>query len=197
MMKIFISFVMTFLWIQLSFGFEGKYKAKNFEEAKKNETTQLQFVVTSTKVGIFSSDVDGYAKEFSYSAEVDSKKNIINNMKVVIPVMSMDTDGEGRDEKLHNLCLSHDKFPTIEVLIPGNLFLNKGKTIEVLGDVTIRGKKKKAVVEIQGDLKDGVLVVSGKSSWSLKEMEIPDPSIAVAKLSDEIRINFKIKHSLK
>ena len=153
----------------------------------------LHFIVESTKVGIFSSDVDGYVKDYSYSAKYDDKNEIIREMKIIFQVKSMDTDNESRDEKLHNLCMSHKKFPQVVLSVPGPLFLKGAKPYKYEGVALIRGKKKPFTIELVVEKQqNGKTIISGESAWSLKDMEISDPSIAVATLSDEIRIKIKI-----
>tara|TARA_R110002072_G_scaffold534_6_gene3945 strand:+ start:122945 stop:123484 length:540 start_codon:yes stop_codon:yes gene_type:complete len=168
----------------------------NFEEAKA-APTQLKFIVESTKAGIFSSDVDGYVKSFSYSYNFDKKNMIMRNMEIKFKAQSMDTDGESRDEKLHNLCMSYKEYPEVIVKVQGPLFLKDAKSRTYSGVAIVRGKEKNFKITISQKLENGQLKVTGNTSWSLKEMEIPDPSIAIAKLSDEIRIQFQINESLK
>lgn len=161
---------------------------ENFNDAKKSES-YLKFVVESTKVGLFSSDVDGYVKKFT--AKVDEDKNQLSNMVVEFPVDSMDTDSESRDEKLHNLCMEKTSFPTFKITIKGPLKI-EGKKQIVDAILTVRGKEKIAPISLTLSENEGQIQAMGKSVLSLKELEIPDPSIAVAKLSDDIKIEFKI-----
>lgn len=193
MKKLFIALVASLLSFSL-FALEGKIQYDSFEKAKKSGDNQLKFIVTSTKVGLFSSDVDGYVKNYSYRADYDEKNHILRNMVITIQTAAMDTDGEGRDEKLHNLCLSHKDYPTIEVKLLGSLYLESKRPSMMKGEVLIRGKKKPFSMEVENGFDDKGFFVKGKTTWSLKGMEIPDPSIAVAKLSDDIRIHFSFRH---
>ena len=172
-----------------------KFEYKNFVEAKKSKN-RLQFIVESTKAGLFSSDVDGYVKSYSYSADLDEKNQILRNMKIIIKTISMDSDNESRDNKLHNLCLSHQSYPSIEVSLNGPFFLKSSRSQKLKGIVKIRGKEKDFEIELSSQSEKNRIIVSGKSTWSLKKMEIPDPSILVAKLSDDIRINILIDSEL-
>jgi len=170
----------------------GNVANKNWESAK-NASSRLQFIVESTKIGIFSSDVDGYVKEFSYKADYDEVNGILKNMQITFAVTSMDTDNNDRNQKLHNMCLSFKKYPQIVINIPGPISIKKMQTYQQKGNVLIRGKKKEFSVSFKISEVNKSFLLSGNTVWSLKEMEIPDPSIAIATLSDEIRINFKLK----
>lgn len=164
------------------------FTAKDFNEAKSADS-YLKFIVESTKVGLFSSDVDGYALAFKASAQENSKG--LSQLKVSFPAKSMNTDDSSRDEKLHNLCMSADQYPEVTVFIPDTIPLNGEKQV-VDARFTIRGKEKISPLSITLTTEGKNVIAVGKTVISLKEMEIPDPSIAVAKLSDDIRIEFKI-----
>jgi hypothetical protein len=164
---------------------QNKISSQTYDEAKA-KTTQLEFMVTSTKVGIFTSYVYGYVKEFNYFAA--RAGNTLTNMKVEFSVNSMTTDHGDRDEKLHNLCMSSDKYPMLVMTIPGPLKLEEGLPQELEGVALIRGKQK--TFKVQAVYTKKLVVLN--STWSLKEMEIPDPSIAVATLGDDIKIKVQI-----
>jgi polyisoprenoid-binding protein YceI len=171
---------------------KGKKSFNSFKDAKKADS-RLEFVIESTKVGIFSSDVDGYVKEFSYEADYDKKNGIIRNMKISFHANKMDTDSEGRNEKLHKLCMSYDKFKIVTVQVPGPVFVKSARKAKMQGTVEIRGKKKKFTIELSVTEKSGKLHVEGTSVWGFKAMEIPDPSIAVAKVSEAIKVHIQLK----
>ncbi len=172
---------------------KGGFSFSNYDQAS-NSDTQLKFTVVSTKVGLFSSEVDGYVKSFTYKAEFDDQNLIVRDMEISFDPKMMDTDGESRDEKLHALCMEADKYPTLEIAIKGPAFLKDVKENEYPAVVKIRGKEKSASVKMKASYDEDTkqIVVVGSSIWSLKEMEIPDPSIAVATLSDEIVIHFQL-----
>lgn len=174
---------------------KAHFEYKDWDQAE-NAQNRLQFVVESVKAGFIASDVDGYAKKFSYSADFDQKKLILKRIRMVIEVNSMDTDNQSRDEKLHNLCMSYKDFPRLELGLDEEISIKNPQTQTYQGWVNIRGKKKKFSIELTSKLEEGILSIEGKSEWSLKEMEIPDPSIFIAKLSDSIRIHIKIQEKI-
>lgn len=166
------------------------FSYQNFEQAK-SAPNQLKFTVVSTKVGLFSSDVDGYALEFSANSKMDPQN--LSDMTLIIKSAGLNTDGGSRDEKLHDLCLSAKEFPEIKVQIVGPYNYQTGKKQSLPAIVTIRGKEKQANVELEASSNGDFISVSAESVWKLSSMEIPDPSIAVAKLSDEIKIHIKLQ----
>ena len=170
-------------------------KYSDFEQAKKSG--DLTWVVESTKVGLFSSDVYGYVLNYNYSADFDKENMILRNMKLTFPIEAMNSDSESRDGKLHTLCMGMPKYKEINVNIAGPIFLKDHKKRSYQGTVNIRGKTKEFTINFQPELSEKHFVLKGDSQWSLKKMEIPDPSIAVAKLSDEIRLLINLSHNLK
>lgn len=170
----------------------GEYKSPSFEQAE-NEA-HLTWIVESTKVGLFASDVYGYVLNYNYQGDYDEQNQILRDLTLTFPIEAMNSDSEGRDEKLHNKCLGKEEFKVITVKIPGPLFLKDKRKNKVKGTVVIRGKEKSFEIDLQSTLEEGTIKLVGESTWSLKELEIPDPSIAVAKLSDEIRLKINLFH---
>jgi len=191
MIKFLLCFFVSISFTLSAEEFTGEKNYKSWELAKK-ASSRIQFIVESTKAGIFSSDIDGYVKRFNFSGDFDKKNLILRNMKVSFNAKEMDSDNDSRDEKLHNLCMNKKLFPIVEIIVIGPLFLKSLKPSKLPGTALIRGKKKAFTIEIKGEYKDGQLSIGGKTVWGLKEMEIPDPSIFIAKLSNEIRINIKL-----
>lgn len=172
----------------------GEYSFSDFEKAKK--AAHLTWIVESTKVGLFSSDVYGYVLSYKYSGEHNEKDQTLKNLVLSFPIEAMNSDSESRDEKLHTLCMGRPTYDEIKVVIPGPIDLQEEGELFYKGKVMIRGKEKPFGLKASAIIENGKLTFKGKSTWSLKKMEIPDPSIAVAKLSDEIRIRFNIPHTL-
>lgn len=174
---------------------KGEVHHDSFSNAEK--ASELVWIVESTKVGLFSSDVYGYVLHYEYKGDLDKENGILRNMELVFPITSMNSDSESRDEKLHNKCMGAKEFKSITVKIPGPLFLKDKREREYAGSVMIRGKEKSFKIKMSPDYDGEKLIIKGNTTWSLKGMEIPDPSIAVAQLSDEIRLKIKLNPSLK
>lgn len=177
---------------------------ENFIEAQKAYeggaiplSEGLSFIVVSTKIGLFSSQVLGLVK--TYETKANFKKDKLEDMSIVFPIKSMDTDNESRDKKLHELCLGSPDFNVIEVKVKGPLTISateSGEEQEIDATILIRGKEKN--IKLKMKLYKTTL---NNESWlrseggvvlSVKELEIPDPSIAIAKLSDQIEVKFKV-----
>lgn len=167
-------------------------KREDFGSAKNN-SEYIRFEVFSTKVGIFTSRVPGYVLEANAVAEVGADE--VKNMKLILNSKSLNTDGESRDEKLHGLCLEVEKYPEIEVSIKEGLALNSEQTMPAI--IKVRGKEKPIQVKVKVEKKDTEMFATGEALLSVSQLEIPDPSIAVAKLDDKINIFFKLKLSSK
>lgn len=171
----------------------GEGSFPTFEEAEKS--AHLTWIVESTKVGLFSSDVYGYVLNYKYTGEHNKKDQTLNNLVLSFPIEAMNSDSESRDEKLHTLCMGRPTYNEIKVVIPGPIDLQEEGELFYKGKVMIRGKEKPFSLRASAKIESGKLIFKGRSTWSLKKMEIPDPSIAVAKLSDDIRIHFNIPHT--
>lgn len=174
--------------------FEKEIKHKTFEEAQKAQ--DIVWTVESTKVGLFSSDVDGYVLNYKYSGNLDKENLILRNMTLTFPISQMNSDSASRDNKLHNKCLGKDQYKNIVVKLTGPIFLKEKRQRVYDGTVLIRGKNKPFKIKIKPSISNNHLVLVAQTTWSLKQLEIPDPSIAVAKLSDDIRININISHKI-
>lgn len=197
-MKVLLLLVQLFILNSYAYAvlMEGKFEFNSFNEAKEGES-QLKFIVESTKVGMFSSDIDGYVKKFSYSTNYDKESKTLENMKLEFSPSEMDTDNDDRNEKLQKYCLDHEKFPKIKINIIGKLDLKNKNNQELKGVVILRGQKKNFDITFINNSTENKLRLKASTVWGLKEMEIPDPSILVAKLSNEIRIHMKINLDIK
>jgi len=191
--KIFIlSFALFFLSVNIGLSKEVNFSVNNDTfSSSKNNRNQLQFSVTSTKVGLFSSDVPGYVKNFNVKYDIRNEM-MIQNANISFAIDSMDTDNTTRDEKMKNLCLGMSQFQRIEVRINKPFSLKDNDEFNIPGEVLIRGKWNPVTMNIVVKKMEKELMLGISSQWSLQKLSIPDPSILVAKLSDEIKINATI-----
>lgn len=187
----------------LSFGLyaveiQRSYKFKDFDSANTQQS-YLKFMVKNTKVGLITSEVEGVVTDFSWKGTLDTKNKILREIELSLQVGSMTTNHEERDEKLQSFCLNKDKYPLIKLKLKGPIFLNGARKQVLNGSAFIRGVEKPISLELfsrsKGSQNNQTFEVYGETLWSFKEMEIPDPSILVAKLSDEIKVSFKITDS--
>ncbi len=194
-MRFFVFLLFSFSQLVMAANIEREVYFKNFEEAEKK--AHLTWIVESTKIGLFSSDVYGYVLSYKYTAELNKENMVLRNMTLRFPITAMNSDSESRDEKLHNKCMGAKQFKEVLVKITGPIFIKDKRERSYDGTVLIRGKEKPFKISFTSSYDNNQLTLKGKTIWSLKAMEIPDPSIAVAKLSDEIRLNINLSHPLQ
>lgn len=170
---------------------KGEVSFTNYGDAEKR--AHLTWIVESTKVGLFSSDVYGYVLNYRYSADYNPENGILRNMEISFPIKAMNSDNESRDEKLHTKCMGFPEYENITVKVSGPLFLTDKKERSYQGIALIRGKEQPFTINMTANENTQIINVKGSTIWSLKKMKIPDPSIAVAKLSDDIRLNISLE----
>lgn len=166
---------------------EQRFQFENFEAAK-DSTHSIRFEVFSTKVGLFTTRVPGYVLQANAAAK--RAGTALTEMKIVMQANSFNTDSEARDEKLHQLCLETKTYPLIEVNLPGPAQIGSEGTYAAT--MMIRGKTKPIQVKMKLSEHDGVVYASGEALLGVKELEIPDPSIAIATLENKINIIFRL-----
>lgn len=163
------------------------FSSKKFKEAK-NASNYFMFTGESTKFGFITTSYDGYAKEghLNYAEENGKIKNIVLELKS----SKIDTDNSLRDEKMHELCLEVKKFPLIKVEIPEIDSVKEDQ--KVSGTMFLRNKSIPLDVHIH---KTGPHTFTGDSEFKFADTEMPDPSIAIAKIKDEFKIHFQVNLS--
>lgn len=171
--------------------FSGKYQYNTFEKAK-NAKSVIEFTIVSTKLGLFSTTIPGYIRAFKY--EGTEKKGLLLNLKVSFKVKDMDTNHRGRNKDLHHSVLNYLIAPKISVYIES---LNPNDE-SVNAQMSILNKTYPMKISIDFyHLDSSSIEVRGSSRLSLKSLEqlgLKNPSILIAKLDDEIKVNFRILH---
>lgn len=164
-------------------------KNDDYQSCVKNDE-YFRFKIENTKFGIYSSKISGYAK--NYQIQTTLKDNKFTNSKLVFKVKDLDTDDSERNQKLWEYCLLASKHPLIEInvketLVPG---INSHS-----GTITIRGKTHPIVmnIDINKNTKQNKYIIKGNATTGFQTLEIPDPSISIAKVSDEIWIDFALE----
>ncbi|MFZ4712262.1 MAG: YceI family protein [Bacteriovoracaceae bacterium] len=160
------------------------YHYEKYNEAKK-APSQIKFMNASKEFGLFTHNYDGMALDFKIQYLVKEKS--FTEVKVEIPVTSIDTDNNDRNKKMHTLCFEAADYPylTITFLEPVKM---DGSEQSIPAKINIRGHDKPITIHI----KASETQVSGTSKMSFKELDIPDPSIAIASIKDEINLEFKV-----
>lgn len=161
-----------------------KRENSDFNACTKNDE-YLRFKIESTKMGLISTKSSGYVKNYKVKAEYENE--VFKNIKITFKSKDLDTDYVARDEKLHELCLDSDKYKKMNVKIPGPVQLGNK---EYSGTINVRGKDHKIIVTLNVEKKNEKFYIKGDSTMNFKKLEIPDPSIPIAKLSEEIWVDF-------
>jgi polyisoprenoid-binding protein YceI len=173
--------------------YSQNYSQTSYAEAAKSENF-VRFDMKSTKFGLVTTSFSGFAKKFSVSGTVTGNGSVdkISNAKLSFNVSDMDTDVDSRNEKMWNLCFSYKEHPTIEITLDTPIDINQNDQI-VTAQLSLRGYSKPIKVTLNATTEgSGGYFVEGESDVSLKSLEIPDPSIVIAKVKDEIHLQFKV-----
>lgn len=154
----------------------------------KNSKTYLKFDGKSTKLGIITTDFDGYAKKFSITYNL--AQNILDQVKIKIDAKSFDTNSSSRNEKMNSLCLESEKYPEIigTPLTPIDLTI---KEQNIVVDFLILGQSHKIPMKLYIEKQSDLYKCKMTGNFSLKEWNIPDPSIAIAKVRDQFDLTFE------
>ncbi len=168
---------------------EKAFKFKSYEKAKQ-ASSFLKFDMKSTKIGIITTSFDGYVKNFKISGRFE--KGLVHHGQIEFDVKQMDTDSDGRNEKMYNKCLdfTNKKHSKIVVRLVDAFDISKVSQ-KLRGILRIRGKNKKIMVDFQLKKDKENYILTGNSDLSIKALDIPDPSIIVASVNDKIKVSFK------
>ncbi len=161
------------------------FSYKSYKEAKSAENF-ISFEMSSTKFGIITTSFTSYVKEFS--ADYEPHQNGFKNVQVKLKPTDIDTDINARNEKMNEVCFESSKYQEIIVKIP--VLPTGDQTVDAT--LELRGESFPVKVEthVTKDQKNDL--VRGNATLSLKELKIPDPSIAIAKVKDEVKVKFQI-----
>ncbi len=163
-----------------------QYRYENFKQAKTAESF-LHFEMKSVKAGLFTTKFTGVVKKFS--AAGDATDEVIQAGSLVeFEVKYLDTDVDGRNEKMWEHCLDFKNHPKIKVTFSDAIPLD-GESHTIRSTLTIRGKTKNASFNVKAKKKNDAFVVDLVGQLSIKDLEIPDPSIVIAYVKDQIQVS--------
>lgn len=183
-----IPYVFSLFLCFKSNGAELKIHSESYKQAK-NHSSYIKFESISTKLGLFSSTFDGYAKDILI--RYNSSNNEISKLEVEIPVKSLDTDVNSRNEKMYDDILNAKIYPIILVATDEIISLENGeKTINMI--FTIKGNKITKPVKVIISKNNDEILIKGSANLGIKEMQLPDPSISIAKVRDNFDLSFTI-----
>jgi len=181
-------FIFSLLSLNFALAEDLKFSAANYDEAAKQES-KIEFKMESTKLGLVTTGFTSYVRDFVI--HYDKSSNAFDNVVVTIMANSLDTDNSSRNEKMYDLCLSVSKYKEITVRLTGKVELSDTpRPFPAL--LNIRGKDNKIDILLRLVKEGEKEFVQGEAKVSLKGLEIPDPSIFIAKVKDQVNLNFKI-----
>lgn len=178
----------AFLFPKFSWAESYDYSSTNYSDAKKSES-YLKFEMASTKVGLFTTHFTGYAKKFSVSG--NKKQNLVSDATVEFNVDQLDTDTDGRNEKMWNHCLDISHHPKVSIKLKESISID-GVERSIPAIINLRGEDHAIQLVVKATKEENKLLVDIKGELSIKELNIPDPSIAIASVRDAIDISAHI-----
>jgi polyisoprenoid-binding protein YceI len=186
--KIFLIFN-AFCQITLADTKNVDYKFSQFDDAKKSSDF-IKFIGSSTKLKVFTTEFEGYSK--SFVVNYDAKNNQITNFKITIDSAFLDTDSSSRDEKMRSLCLNTEKYKTIVASTQQIIELKEQNDVQILVSLLIKDRELIRPLKFSMIKDEQGWRVNFSSDFSFKDAGIEDPSIAIAKVHE----NFRIEGSL-
>ncbi len=162
-----------------------KLNSNSYDEAKA-AAQFLRFDMKSTKAGLLTTSFTGFVKK----AEVTFQESATAYTDIVMSFegADMDTDVSGRNQKMWDKCLDVKNHPKVVVKVAR---IEKGQTPQrVLAVIHILGQDHTFTMNV---VRSDDRSLGGEAVLSLKELKIPDPSIFIASVSDEIRVSFQFK----
>ena len=182
-------FALAFLIVNPVNAKELKYHHKTYDDAKKSKE-YIMFEGESTKLGLITTGFDGYAKDFKIN--YDLVENQVNGLVVTMLTTELDTNVVSRNDKMINTILNNEKYPEISSALLEKLNLIDGEqTIKMRFKVKDHLVVKPVTIKVEKN--DEGFVVSGTAFIGLQELGLPDPSIMIAKVKDEIALKFSVQ----
>jgi polyisoprenoid-binding protein YceI len=148
--------------------------------------------MASTKVGLVTTSFHGYVKKFSLNYVLEGDK--VKFAKLSLPVEQMDTDSEGRNSKMREQCLDYRKHPEIVLTLTETLPID-GQIHSVPATISLRGADRPIVLNVKARRDGRKILAEIDGALSLKELEVPDPSIFVARVRDRVDLKASLEAS--
>lgn len=164
---------------------QQEFQTANYKEAKSAES-YLRFDMASTKMGLVTTSFTGFVKKFSAQGEIKDQQ-LQSGARVEFQVQDMDTDINGRNEKMWEKCLDYKNHPQMKLVLSKSVPLN-GEEMEVPALISLRGQEKPVNLKVKAVREEGKIIFDLRGEISLKAFEIPDPSIFVASVRDKVEI---------
>lgn len=174
-----------YLWSGGLFAKTQNFKSASYKEAKQSESF-IRFDMTSTKLGIITTSFDGYVKQFTLDGDLQ-QDSLAEGARVEFSVADLDTNTESRNEKMWNHCLDTKNHPKIHLVLNKGLPLGR-ETSVIPAMIFIRGYEKPLVLTGKGQKTTKGVEFDFSGDLSIKDLGIPDPSIVIASVRDNIKV---------
>lgn len=118
--------------------------------------------------------------------------------EIIIPVVSLNTDNESRDKKMRSSMQSdlHSnvilRLQQVKNLCPEHSVREQSCSVELLSTLSIAGTIREIVIPAEISFNNGY-IIRGQTSFSWKAFGVKDPSILVARVKDQVTVNFEVK----
>ncbi|WP_372655209.1 YceI family protein [Halobacteriovorax sp.] len=187
-MKVWSNVICLVLLIIFSKVEAKNYKFESYDQAR-NSHDYVMFESESTKLGFITTSYDGYAKDYDVNFKRDG--DVLKDIEVRINTSSFDTDNSSRDEKMYESILEIKKFPHMIFKSNNKVILNEG-VVEISGELRIKEVEKNIKLKLTVEKKGASFYIKGLAAISLKDFNVPDPSIAIASVRDRHELTFGI-----
>ncbi|MEK6554900.1 MAG: hypothetical protein AABZ31_06660, partial [Bdellovibrionota bacterium] len=98
-----------------SSGETHSFKNANYKEAKKAESF-LRFDMASTKFGLVTTSFEGFVKNYNLQGQLKGDE-LLAGASVDFATQDLDTDIDGRNEKMWDYCLDAKNNPSIRITL--------------------------------------------------------------------------------
>lgn len=175
-------------------------------ETDINGTWQVQKRpgANATSVGFtFDEVLPGEAKTTSGSTtgvtgEVHIDAGILQSGEVIVDMTNLTTDSDVRDNNVRRKILHTDQFPTSSFMVAEPIDLSElptdgsTATIEVVGDLTIRGETNRIKAPFDVALSGSHLIVAGGVPFNRLDYNVETPEFVAAKIAETGTLNIRL-----
>ena len=155
------------------------------------------FRIEEELAGVGGKTVVGRTDDVTAAVTIDG--TTVTAADIVVDATTLATDSSNRDNALRNQGLETSQFPEVTFTLTEPIELGAvpadGEVLEATaaGDLTIHGVTKPVSIPLQGQLVDGVLVITGSAPVVLADYAITKPQAAVVlSIEDQGALEFQL-----
>ena len=187
-------FFLLCIFLRINIGFTEE-KIWNLPINISKENTEISFIIESTW-----HDVIGKLNNLTgkvYLKELNNFRSVAG--EVAFNVVDMDTENSSRDEKMRKV-MDVSQFPSVifklddvKDLNEPSAISNDSQNITINGSMTIKGVTKKLSILSSIKKINSNFLIESSFIINWKEFGVEDPSILIAKVYPDVKINVKLK----